>query len=81
MSSQPPTDRDRDNSRPPPPGLGPKPEFDERFVRSTRLRPRSAEPGKPASGPEQTKDPAAHRVEQLEEYHRRLRTGRKHGRS
>jgi hypothetical protein len=73
MSNQQPTDRKRDNSLPPRPGSGPKPEYDESLVRSTAIRPRSAEPVKPGSGPEPAEDPAAHRIEQLEEYHRRIR--------
>jgi hypothetical protein len=71
MSNQQPSRRD--NSLPPRPGSGPKPEVDERLIRSKALRPRSAEPGQPATGPEPAEDPAAHQLEQLQEYHRRIR--------
>jgi hypothetical protein len=80
MSNQQPTDRERDqdcdNSLPPRPGSGPKPEFDELQIRSISLKPRSAEPAKPGNEPESPEDSAEHRLEQLKEYQRRIRKKR-----
>lgn len=79
MSKKPTADRNRDNSLPPPPGSGPRPETDERAVRSARLRLRDLESVGPANGPDEVEDAAERRIEQLEEYHRRLRgTGANH---
>jgi len=76
MSTRRPTDRKRDNSLPPPPGSGPKPDSDERVVRSARLRPKDVEPVKPATEPAEVVDSTEYRLEQLKEYHRRLRETR-----
>jgi hypothetical protein len=73
MLKKPPADRNQDNSLPRPPGSGPKPKSDDRIVRSERLRPRGVEPGNPGAGPEDVEDAAKHRLEQLAEYHKRLK--------